>query len=407
MALALGTTSSLDKLLQMVVSYSMELLNAERATLFLYDQEHEQLYSRITEGIDDFRLSIHSGIAGAAARSLEIINIPDAYDDQRFNRDLDKTTGYRTRSILAFPLTNYDGKLVGVLEMLNKRQGVFEEKDISLAQAFAAHAGVALERAHLVKEHLEKQRLEDALRIAREIQQRLFPRQSPPLAGFDIACWNRPCDATGGDYCDFLRLDDHRLVVSLGDVAGHGVGPALVSCAARAMLRALSNINDDVAAVTQMVNSLLHADLSEGCFVTAFLGILHGRTGALTYCSAGQGPLLWLHAATDKVELFGADSLPLGILPDLGSLSVQTIPLAEGDLFAILTDGFYEWGREDGELFGVGRVTDILQRNKQRRSEEILGQVRTVIEEFSDTPQSDDLTAIIVKRITAGLQTSL
>jgi sigma-B regulation protein RsbU (phosphoserine phosphatase) len=398
MARALGTTCDLDRLLQMVIRYSMDLLDAERATLFLYDREKEELYSRIAEGTEEIRISVNTGLAGAAARSLEIINVPDAYKDPRFNQDVDKNTGYRTRNLLSCPLTDYDGKLVGVLQVLNKKEGAFSENDISLAAAFSAQAGVALQRANLLEEHLEKLRLEDSLRIAKEIQEGLLPSEAPELPGFDIACWNRPCDETGGDYCDFLVLDGDRLVVTFGDVTGHGVGPALVSCATRAMIRALSSVNDDIENVMCRVNNLLSEDLPENRFVTVFLGLLDANTGQLHYCSAGQGPLLWLHADTSQVDSLGAGGIPMGIIPDFGPFRLEKITMKAQDLFVLLTDGFYEWARLDGELFGVERVIEIMQVNQNRSATEILFAVKEAVEAFADTKQADDLTAIIIKK---------
>jgi phosphoserine phosphatase RsbU/P len=398
MARALGTTCDLDRLLQMVIRYSMELLDAERATLFLYDRQKEELYSRIAEGTEEIRISINTGLAGAAARSLEIINVPDAYKDPRFNQDIDKNTGYRTRNLLSCPLTDYNGKLVGILQVLNKRGGAFDENDIALAGAFSAQAGVALQRASLIEEHLEKVRLEDSLRIAKEIQEGLLPSEAPQLPGFDIACWNRPCDATGGDYCDFLLLDENRLIVTLGDVTGHGVGPALVSCATRAMIRALSSVNDDIENVMCRVNNLLSEDLPENRFVTVFLGLLDAASHQLHYSSAGQGPLLWLHADTNQVDIIGAGGIPMGIIPDCAPFSVQTETLHSGDIFALLTDGFYEWAHEDGELFGTERVIQVLQANQTRSALDNLWAVKDAVEAFADTKQADDLTAIIIKK---------
>jgi len=397
MARALASTSDLDSLLRMVIEYSMSLLGAERATLFLYDEQTEELYTKIAEGTSEFRMPVKAGIAGAAALSREIVNVPDAYADERFNRSVDGRTGWRTRNILACPLIDYEDRLVGVLQVLNKRAGAFDARDIGLAEALSAQAGVALQRAHLLEEYLEKQKLEHALELAREVQQRLFPQEAPSLAGFDIACWNRPCDATGGDCCDFLRLDDDRLVLTLGDVSGHGVGPALVSCATRAMLRTMASVNDDVEDVVRRVNTLLAGDLANNKFVTVFVGLLDGAKGELSYCSAGQGPLLWLHNRTDEVEVLGADGIPMGIMAGFDYPLAPTVKMEPGDLFVLLTDGFYEWAQQSGELFGVERAIEVIKHNKERSADEILVEIRDVVEAFADTPQGDDLTAIIVK----------
>ncbi|KPK77323.1 MAG: hypothetical protein AMJ79_03550 [Phycisphaerae bacterium SM23_30] len=398
MVRALGVTCDLDNLLKMVVDYSMELLDAERATLYLYDKERQELFTRIAEGMDEFRISIATGLAGAAARTLKVINIPDAYQDERFNRTLDERSGYRTRSILACPLIDYDGQLVGVLQILNKRQGPFDQDDIKLAEALSAQAGVALQRARLIDQFLEKQRLEDTLRIAHEIQEKLLPAGAPTWDGFDIACWHRPCDATGGDYCDFLPVDEKRLMLSLGDVSGHGVGPALISCATRAMLRALSSVDDNIEQVMKKVNRLMEMDLPDNRFVTAFLGVLNSAKGELSYCSAGQGPMFWLHAENDEIETLGADGIPMGIIPDIPDMNPQKITLRQGDVFALLTDGFHEWARTSGEMFGIERVMEIMQKHRQNSANEILEAIRTSVEAFADTRQTDDLTAIIIKK---------
>ncbi|MEA3428016.1 MAG: GAF domain-containing SpoIIE family protein phosphatase [Thermodesulfobacteriota bacterium] len=397
-ARALGITSDLDSLLKMVIDYSMELLNAERATLFLYDSEHEELYTHIAEGVEGFRISINVGFAGLAARNLKIVNCSDAYADERFNKEIDARTGYRTRNILSCPLTDYNGKLVGVLQILNKRDAPFDDADIELAEALSAQAGVALQRAKLMDEHLEKQRLENAMEIAREIQQEMLPGQSPPLEGFDIACWNRPCDATGGDFCDFVSLDKRRLMLSLGDVSGHGIGPALVSGATRAMLRALWTDNCDIEEIIRKVNRLMEDDLPDNRFITAFLGVLYSETGLLHYCSAGQAPILWLHADSGNIDILAANTFPMGILPDMGNIETQKAPMRTGDVFTLLTDGFYEWARADKEQFGIERVVKVIIANQKKNADAILKAIRTAVEKFAATKQSDDMTAIIIKK---------
>ena len=396
---SLGTTCNLDDLLQMVIEYSMRLLKADRATLFLYDRNTEELVSRIAEGTGELRIPANTGIAGTAAQSLTSVNVPDAYDDPRFNRSVDAQTGYRTRNILACPLTDYDGQLVGVLQVLNKKDGSFNDHDIALAEAFSAQAGVAFQRSRLLEAFLEKRRLEEALRLAQEIQQRLLPREAPAVGGFDIACWNRPCDATGGDYCDFLRLDDHRVALSFGDVSGHGVGPALVSCATRAMLRALASRHEAVNAVMDRVNNLMSQDLAENRFVTAFLGILDAQTAQMQYSSAGQGPLLWIDGQSGECEVRGAQGVPVGILADFCYPHPDELDFRPGDLFVLFTDGFFEWARDDGEQFGIDRTVETIRNHRHQSSREVLHAVLRAVEQFAGNRQTDDLTAIIIKRI--------
>jgi GAF domain-containing protein len=141
-----------DQLFSKILQSSCELLNAERSTLFLLDQEKKELWSKVTRGgsMQEIRLPVGKGIAGHVAASGETINIPDAYKDLRFNPEVDKQTGFRTRSILCLPMRNRAGDTVGVLQMLNKRAGPFSQEDELLLAAFAAQAAVAWENVALV-----------------------------------------------------------------------------------------------------------------------------------------------------------------------------------------------------------------------------------------------------------------
>ena len=285
--------TELDSLLRLIIDRGMELLDAERASLFLYEPQREELFSRIAAGEDEIRFPADRGIAGAAVKTGRTINVPDAYADGRFNPDIDRVTGFRTRNILAVPLRDYEGKLVGVLQVLNKRAGAFQDYDITLAETLAAQAGVAIQRATLIEHYLEKQRLERAMQLAREIQQGLFPRGAPAVCGFDIAGFCEPADATGGDTYDFMPLPGGQWVLFVADATGHGIGPALVIAETRAMLRAVSLQGPDVSAVLRIVNNLLIADLNAESFVTCFLGLLDPFARRLVYASAGHGPILF------------------------------------------------------------------------------------------------------------------
>ena len=152
---------SLDVLLPDLVVVITKMLRAERATLFLWDPKTDELYSRVARGgrIEEIRIPSASGIAGAAFRDRQVLNIPDAYADPRFNQEVDKKTGYRTRNILCAPLRNRSGEVIGVIQVLNKRDGDFDAADTAPLETLAAHAATALEHAQMF-ESLEKARQE-------------------------------------------------------------------------------------------------------------------------------------------------------------------------------------------------------------------------------------------------------
>ncbi len=392
-------TNDLDELLGLIIVRSMELLEAERATLFLYDAGSDELFSRIAAEAGEIRFPAGVGIAGAVVRSKQVLNVPDAYADERFNRDIDRRTGFRTRNILAVPLLNHDGELAGVLEVLNKRGGRFDEDDITLAETLGAQAGVVIQRARLLDHYVEKQKMEHALQIARQIQQDILPKENPQIAGFDAAGWSGPADETGGDIYDFLDLGEGRWTFMLADATGHGVGPALVVAEARAMLRALSDADLDISAVMARVNDLLTADLGQSRFVTCFFALLNGPGGTVRYVSAGQGPIIFYDRAADRFDELPATALPLGIMEGTDFNEQVRRKLAPGDMMVVTTDGFFEASDADGELFGTERICQIIRRCRDLPADEIIQNLRQKTFEFTGpVPQADDLTAIIVKK---------
>ncbi len=392
-------TNDLDELLGLIIDRSMELLDSERATLFLYDADSDELFSKIAAQSGEIRFSAGAGIAGAVVRSKHVLNIPDAYADERFNRDVDRQTGFRTRNILAVPLLDHSGDLVGVLEVLNKHTGSFDDHDITLAQTLGAQAGVVIQRARLLVHYVEKQRMEHALEIARQIQQDLLPKENPRAEGFDISGWSSPADETGGDIYDFLDLGEGRWTFMLADATGHGIGPALVIAEARAMLRALSGAELDTPTVMAMVNDLLTADLSQSRFVTCIFGLVDSPAGTVRYVSAGQGPIIFYDRQSDKFDELPATALPLGIMEGTEFDEQVKRRLATGDMMIITTDGFFEAADADGDLFGTERMCQIIRRCRDMTADEIIQNLRRKVFEFTGpVPQADDLTAIIVKK---------
>ena len=392
-------TVDLDSLLSLIIERSMELLDAERATVFLYDESSDELVSRVAAGVDEIRFPASRGISGATVQTRSTTVVPDAYADERFNPDIDQATGFRTRSILSVPLFDYAGKLVGVLQVLNKRSGDFDGYDVSLAEILAAQAGVVVQRANLIEHYLHKQQMERAMRIAREIQQGLLPVGSPDVAGFDITGFSEPADETGGDMYDFFRLPDGRWMVVVADASGHGIGPALVIAETRAMLRAVSLQGSDVATVLSTVNKLLSADVQESRFVTCFFGLLDPAASHLTYASAGHGPLIFYNRKTDTFDQALSTSVPLGLMPEIGYEQTVTHSFVPGDFAVIMTDGLFEAVNPEGKQFGVQRIIDLLRQNSGLPAEQMVNTARKAVRRFTaGQPQADDLTAIAIRK---------
>lgn len=396
----LGATTELVPLLQKIETALLYALDCERGTVFLYDEKDDELFSLVATGEETIRIPAQSGIAGEAFRTRSIVLVADAYADDRFNPEVDKATGFRTRNLLTFPMPGHDGAIVGVLQALNKYSGSFDEADEDRASALGMLAGVAIQRQRFMDELAHKQRLEHDLAVARDIQQRLLPKADPQVPGYDISGWNKPADSTGGDCYDFIPLEDGGLGILLADVTGHGIGPALIAAECRALVRALASVISDPAAILVRANRVLNEDLSSGRFVTTFFGVLDPVDHVLRYLSAGHGPLLHYDVDRGRCEELSATTYPLGIVPEIESTPGKPIKMKPGDMMVLITDGFFEWADPDGEQFSIARVSALVHEHRDRPAAQIIKALHEAVTTFGrGTPQADDLTAVIVKRI--------
>ena len=220
------------------------------------------------------------------------------------------------------------------------------------------------------------------------------------MPGFDIAGWNRPADRTGGDFFDWLRLPNGDIAFGLADVTGHGIGPALIVSVVRAYFRACTTMDSGLEGLIARVNDLLEADLTHGRFVTAAIGVLNPASGQIRLYCAGHGPTFFFDAESGSVEIMGADDIPLGIFPERRWSTARELTMRRHDMLVLVTDGFHEWAGPDAELFGVPRMVEAIERHRGSGARELIDRLYQEVTQFgASTPQADDLTAIVVKRI--------
>lgn len=388
-------------LLAKVVDAALDILDADRGSVFLYDAADNVLVSRVATGSGELRIPADKGFAGECVKTRQIILVPDAYADPRFNPEVDKATGYKTRCILTMPLIGHDDALVGVLQVLNKRTGAcFDKTDVDIATALAASCAIAIQRMRLLEDFVAKQRMEKELEVAREIQTRVLPRTMPQLTGYEVAGWSRAADQTGGDIFDVIA-GDHSVMFLLGDATGHGIGPALSVTQVRAMLRMAVRLGAGLDDSFRHINDQLADDLSSNRFVTAFLGVLDTNTHQLTYHAGGQGPILQFHAGRLESTLQTATTLPMGMMAIFKPMEARTTHMDPGDIVAAITDGIFEYENRRGEMFGEKRVVAIVERESGASADRILTRIVEEVTTFAaGAPQNDDMTLLIVKRLT-------
>ena len=270
-------------------------------------------------------------------------------------------------------------------------------------------AGVAKQvRVHVIaalreaESRRKAEQLEREMDIARSIQLGLLPKGPPDVPGFEIAGWSKPADQTGGDYFDWLTLPDGRTIISIADVTGHGIGPALIVAACRAYFRAVAMKHQSLEEVVSHVNHLLTYDLPPAKFITAVVGILDPKEHAMQMFSAGHGPLLFYRAETGSVEELPVDALPLGLMDMDGEKSerlASEVRFMAGDVLIWVTDGFFEWASADGELYGTDRLREAVRMRHAASPADLIAELHSDVLSFvGGTEQIDDLTAVVVKR---------
>ncbi|MEM8557906.1 MAG: GAF domain-containing SpoIIE family protein phosphatase [Bacteroidota bacterium] len=394
----LDATIQLEPLLERIEQAGRRILDCERVRIFVYDTKRGDLFARLATDPEPIRFPVEAGIAGAALREDRIIRVADAYTDPRFLPTFDQRLGLRTRSLLVLPMKGIRGTNVGVLQFVNKRDGLFTDVDEEVAEALAGLTGVALQRQLLLREQREKRRLERDLALARRIQASTLPDAIPAVPCYDLAGRSRPATEAGGDAYDFIQLPSGRLAVLLADASGHGVGPALMAAATRAMVRVLVQAVDALSTVMDLTNATLYHDFKLERFVTAFVGLLDADGNRLAYRSGGHAPILVYRAATGTVEQRPATGPPLGILPELPAQHDAALALAPGDVVLLVTDGYHEWANADDELFDIERVVAILEAHHAEGATALLDRLDAALADFGGR-QSDDLTAVVIRRI--------
>lgn len=395
----LAAPFTLYSMLNSVIDAGRTVLDADRGTVFLYDDETKELVVSVATGMQAIRIPADRGIAGECAQTREVINVPDCYSDSRFDASTDKRTNYRTRCLLSVPLIGYDKSLVGVLQLLNKKDGVFDEQDERIAATLAAQCAVALQRVRMTEALVLKERLDRELAVAREIQVGFLPQTMPPLAGYDLAGTSRPADETGGDTFDLIPIDKQHLMLLLGDATGHGIGPALSATQVRSMLRIALRLGSSLDDAFSHINDQLVMDLADNRFVTAFLGVLDAAEHRVTYHSGGQGPLMHYRAASDEFVWLGASTMPMGFMAGVALKAPEPIRLEPGDILGLITDGVFESESPDGEMFGERGVERLVREFRDKPLSRLVDAMLDVSRAWTDdAPQADDITIVLARR---------
>jgi len=255
----------------------------------------------------------------------------------------------------------------------------------------------------MISDLRDRLRLRHSLNVAMEVQQRLLPSRPPVVPGLDVAGHSTYCDETGGDYYDFLVVDEiapQRLMVALGDVMGHGVAAALVMAGARAVLRDRAAPDGTLAELMARLNRLLAEEGTR--FMTMHLSIVDAMEGRMRWVSAGHDPAIIYNPELDRFDEITEGDLPLGFMDDGEFQEHEYGPIRPGQIIVVGTDGVWEMPNDLKEQFGKDRLKDAIRDAARRPAADIVREIVQRLDAFrGDCRQEDDVTFVVVKVIGA------
>ncbi len=393
-------SATLDETLRQVALLVFDAVPAERCLIMLREAgEGGELKIRAAEMRDRRpevgEVRVSRTIVEEVVNQGRSVLTSDAQHDPRFKSTT--VTFQGIRSVLAVPLgvgERIFGMIYADSPLATSR---FTEDHLKVLTTLGSVAAIRVENTRLLEEHLEQERFERELQLAREIQQRFQPSAPPVVPGYELQGISFPSYQIGGDYYDFIRCGDNRLVVALGDVSGKGTSAALLMSSLHAAVHAQVASCRPLTETVGAVNRYLADNTPGNRFVTLFYAELDPLTGSLSFINAGHNPPIIAHEG-GALEQLAAGGLPLGIVPDFDYREGRT-QLRPGDALVAYSDGVTESQNPAGEEFGTVRLQEVVARNLGRSAAGIRDKIEAALSSFAQgTPAGDDITLLIVKR---------
>ena len=400
-----NSTMDPSKLLHDIIESTKGMVEAEASSLFLLSDGGKNLELTIPTGpataeVSGKKIASDHGISGWVVQHQQPVLITDVQSDPRFQGELLSNPKFQSRNMICVPLNNNQGKTIGVLQAINIKEDFLNEEMLGLFQTLANQAATALENVHVKQQQLAAELVNRELEVATEIQARFFPQQTPNLVGYEVAGCSIPAKDVGGDYYDFIPNPEpcqHGFVVA--DVTGKGVPASLLMATMRATLRAnIQNNPNDIVQALRQVNGDIYRDSPVDKFITSIYCNLDYESHELSYVNSGHNPPYIVRANDNRIEELDQGGVMLGIMEEI-DLPKATLSIDKGDILMLFSDGVTEATNPSGELFSEERFERWLLDHNQLSAEEMKDALLETLRDYANgSPQSDDITFIIVKR---------
>ena len=293
------------------------------------------------------------------------------------------------------------GKVNAILG-LGKKENLqaYSEKDLELLRKLGQEVGVTVFNALHYQDLAEKQRLDEEMRMGRQIQMNLLPQKTPQIAGLVVQGLMNPAKEIGGDYYDFITLSGRdELGIVIGDVSGKGVAAGLLMTMAKMAIHALSQQENSPREVLLKANTLLYDQIGGQKFMTLLYLLWQAKTRTLLYSSAGHEHILIYRTATDAVEAIVSGGFMLGMMPEISTFLEETrIPFEVNDKILLYTDGVTEAQNANGDRFGLSKLKEVFLKHSSKPAAELMKSVKDEVYEFiGEHPQYDDITLVVLE----------
>lgn len=398
----LNSTVDVEQLLVSLVDKAIAVAGAERGILLL--REGPSLTVKVARDSFGNNLPATTRFSTKITTQAESTGEPvrDTVDSNAKALELSQSIfDLKIRTVMCVPLCTRNQRTLGVIYVdsrVSSRE--FSPADLKFFAAFATQATIALENAQLLRDSIEKERMSQELRIARQIQMRMLPREPPVLEGYEIAAVYEAASETAGDSYDFMLLPGGRLSIVVTDVSGHGVGPALVAMSSRARLRTYLESGLDIGDALTRLNDSLCEEVEDGLFQTVFVGLLDPAGSSFRYVNAGHPPPLCLRASDGSIERLTKCERALALSGNVTYRPSSIGRLAPGDVLLAYTDGLVEARpHASEEFFAEARVEEWLRSAKAVPMDTALGDLLARVRAFAGSPLDDDVTLVGVRAV--------
>jgi sigma-B regulation protein RsbU (phosphoserine phosphatase) len=389
-----ATTLEPSELLQSLVDKSLEVTRSERGFLLLLEEGGE-LRVEVARDRPGHDLPLDTHYSKSVTQKVLDSGVPIASVVQSSREALDlgqSVYDLKLRSVMCVPLEGRSGVL-GLIYVDSRAEGEgFNERDLHFFAALAHQMALSIENARLFQASLDKVRLEKELEFAQKIQARLLPKPKGLPSGIQVARWYQAVERASGDVFDVIIDPKGPISVILGDVTGHGIGPALIAHSVQAAMHSYLEILEDLSEVVSKMNHRFVAGLEVGTFMSLLLARIEHEGGRryLRWVNAGHSGS-WLVQKAKVLSLENSSSV-VGLDANMEFPTFGPLPLEKGDLLFLCSDGLFEARNAQGDFLGEAAVQEILERSHGLSAETLLDRVRTRLQDhLGETPLDDDV----------------